>query len=418
MTAKKVILRMKVLNMLRRALLCILIVNTGFLYAFESDGAMRYVIHMANTQLQFQNVENTKNISYELPVNDGDIAVFIEANTFKKLVNPYPSNLNALKFIEDNKELLEGSLYVVVYNNSGSYPCFSVQNLVMDVETTSSHSFVSRKNATMNRKIAIGQVFYVMAKDQDGFVTFNNSQRVRGVRKEIHEFSMLKIGLEYINASGNMMHRQLGVSFKDGNTYRHESGYDSELYDLNTHENDMYWDVGNGKKYVIAGLTKFDKRMEIPLVLQIKSEDTIRLFLDQVQGIKQKVYLYDKVTHKKLQLNALGISLNMAKGIYTDRFYVGFHARVFTVTEALERQIQVSYLKKRHALKIECTTSLDFKKVTLLKLLGKEVAHWKGEQLVKNALCLPAIVLKPGVYLVKIETGQGVAVKKIVVKNE
>ncbi len=418
MITKKVILRMKVLNILRGVLLCILIVNTGFLYAFESDGALRYLIHSANTQLQFENVENKQSISHELPVNDGDMAVFIEANTFKKLVNPYPSNLNALKFLEDNEELLEGSLYVVVYNKSGSYSYFSVQNLVMDVETTAKHSLVRRKNTNINRKIAVGQVFYVMAKDQDGFVAFNNSQRVRGVRKEIREFSMLKIGLDYTNSNGNMMHRQLGVSFKDGNTFRHESGYDSEIYDLNTHENDMYWDVGNGKKYVIAGLTKFDKRMEIPLVLQIKSEDTIRLFLDQVQHIKQQVYLYDKVTHKKVELTALGISLNMAKGIYTDRFYVGFHARIFTVTEALERQIQVSYFKKRHALKIEGTTSLDFKKVTLLKLLGKEVAHWKGEQLVKNALCLPAVALNPGIYLVKIETGQGVVVKKIIVNNE
>ena len=56
--------------------------------------------------------------------------------------------------------------------------------------------------------------------------------------------------------------------------------------------------------------------------------------------------------------------------------------------------------------------------MTLLKMLGKEVAHWKGERLVKNALCLSSVVLKPGVYLVKIETDQGVVVKKVVVKNE
>ncbi len=411
---------MRFLNMLRWVVLCILIANTSTLYAFKNNRPFRYLIHVVNTQLQFQNIDKTKRRSYELPLNDGDLTVFIEANTFKKLINPYPSNLNALKFLEDNKELLEGSLYFLALNSSGKHPSFSVQNLVMNVTTTTKHSFVRRKGSEIKRNeaIAIGQVFYVMAKRQDGFVSFNNSQRVWRNLKENQRIPMLKIGLDYVNNSGVLMHRQLGVSFKEGNSDTYESGYDSEFYDLHTHENDMYWDFGNGKKYVIAGLKNFDARLEIPLVLQIKSEDTIRLFLDQVEHIKQAVYLYDRVTHNKVQLTELGVSLNIAKGTYTDRFYIGFHSRLFTVTEALERQIRVSYLKKIHAIKIYCDTGLDFKQVTLLKILGKEVAHWKGEQLVKNALCLPAVALKPGVYLVKIETGKGVVVKKIVVKNE
>lgn len=387
-----------------------LILYTGSLFSTKKNMPVSFTYEVTSMQqsLSFQKLIKGNTRYYEMPLHDGDLTVFIAANTFKKLVNPYPSNLNATKFMQDNAALLDESLYFLDIHTATKQKSFAVQNLVMGVGA----------DRHFDKEIAIGQVFYVMAKSQDGVVRFNNSQRMRQNQKGNQKIPKLKIGLKYTNNYGVLIDRQLGVSFKKGNSYTHDSGYDSELVDLQTQENDMYWAFGNGKKYVIAGLSDFDARLEIPLVLQIKSEDTIRLFLDLVENIKQAVYLYDKVTHKKVQLTELGVSLNIAKGTYTDRFYIGFHSRLFTVTEALEHQIRVSYSKKAHALKVDCDTPLDFKNVTLLKLLGKEVAHWKGEQLVKNALCLPSVVLKPGVYLVKIETDQGVVVKKMEVKNE
>ncbi len=319
--------------------------GVGFSAPKNAHIPFEYVMEKGQKKINFQQFTEPGKSFYKIPLHDGDLTVFIGANTFKKLVNPYPSNLNALKFMKDNAAILEGSLFFLASNDSESHPSFTVRNLVMDVATTAKDVFIRRKRTKTgdHTKIAVGQVFYVMAKRQDGFILFNNSQRIRQAQNENKGIPILKIGLDYTNNNGVIMHRQLGLSFKEGNSHAHESGYDSELYDLHTSESDMYWDFGNGKKYVIAGLEKFDARLEIPLVLQIESDEVIRLSLDLVENIKQAVYLYDKVTHKKVRLSNLGVSLNIAKGMYTDRFYIGFQSRLVAVTKELDHQMQVSY---------------------------------------------------------------------------
>ncbi len=400
-------------------LVLILILHIGGVFSAPKNThtSFDYAANKGQDKSGFQEFTNSDSRFYKIPLYDGDLAVFIRANTFKKLVNPYPSNLNALKFMEDNKDLLEGNLYVLAMKSSEKHPRFSVQNLAMDVTTTTKNAFIKRNHTTTDgkTKIGVGQVFYVMAKTQDGFVRFNNSQRIRQVQQENMGVSMLKLGLDYANFNGVIMHRQLGVSFKEENTYNHESGYDSELYDLHTNENDMYWDFGNGKKYVIAGLSKFDVDLEIPLVFHIRSEDTIRLTLDMTKNINQKVYLYDKVTHKKVRLLETGVILDLAKGIYSNRFYIGFHPRVLGVTALLEHQFEVSYSKNTGIIKIDCSSDFDFKKVTLTKLLGKELACWSGKQFVQNKVFLSEVALVSGIYLLKVETKQGVVIKKMLV---
>jgi len=309
----------------------ILILHIGGVFAVPKNVSIAFelLVIKGHDNFEFQEFMNPERKAYEIPLHDGDLTIFIRANTFNKLVNPYPSDLNALTFIKDNTEVIEGSLYVLALNEPAYSPSFDVLNLVMDVETTSKQAFIKRKGALRaeSAKIAVGQVFYVMAKDKDGFVIFNNSQRKCQTQKENRRLPILKIGLDYVSNNGVIMHRQLGLSFKKGNTYTHESGYDSELYDLHTTENDMYWDFGNGKKYVIAGLQSFDEYLEIPLVLQIKSKELVRLSVDLVQNITQKVYLYDSITHEKGELSSLGVTLDLEKGIYKDRFYIGFKTK-------------------------------------------------------------------------------------------
>ncbi|MEE9406872.1 MAG: hypothetical protein V3V28_02235 [Polaribacter sp.] len=59
--------------------------------------------------------------------------------------------------------------------------------------------------------------------------------------------------MDFISGEDNSIHRQLGISFNQNNSFAYDKGYDSEIYDLGL--TDVYWKFSTDDlSYLIAGV--------------------------------------------------------------------------------------------------------------------------------------------------------------------
>jgi len=391
-----------------------------------------------------------QNYTFTGAPNDGVITTVIAASASKLLGNPYPSALDATKFIRTNTAVIDGTLYFWEHtgelatntategHNSGGYlGGYSTRNLTMGIAAnTVVEGTGGLGNATYRapgRYIAVAQGFFVGGSETGGNIVFDNSQRIYqplngsssiffkgkvGATKTLKntELPIIKLGFEYTNTEGQTLHRQIGISFKEGNTDAYESGYDSEIYDLNTAENDMYWNFGTDKNYVIAGVEAFNIGLEIPLTLQIILETPVTIKLDAFEHIEEAICLYDALTNTTTDLKKESeIRLLLAKGTYTNRFYLSFKKATLGIEEqTLTDEIQLYYSKNNSALHLKSKKG-EIQKVTLYNLIGQKLQQWHIKNSLQTNLKLKVNTLPMGLYIVKIKTKAAVLVKKIVI---
>jgi len=380
--------------------------------------------------------------------NDGNISSDISPNTHKLIGNPYPSAIDATKFIRDNISVIDGTLYfwehtgelgtttaIEGHVQSGYEGGYATRNLTMGIAAnTISEGTAGLGNASYQIPgpyIAVAQGFFVQGTAAGGTIVFDNSLRkyqpvtgsgtnsvfLKGGAKRSKKTNLpiVKLGLDYTNAKGQKLHRQIGISFKKGNTFAYESGYDSEIYDLNTDENDMYWNFGDVKNYVIAGVEAFDEELEIPITLQIKSETPVAIKLDTFENIEGPISLYDALTNTYSDLKNEAATLALSKGTYTNRFYLSFKNSTLSVDgfNAADR-IQLYHSKQDNSLQLETKNEL-VQKVIVYNNIGQLCQQWKFDSNKTYRFSLPLKDLAIGLYIVKVETNARVITKKIMI---
>lgn len=378
--------------------------------------------------------------------NDGLITTAIGASTSKLIGNPYPSALDATKFIRDNSDVIDGTLYFWEHtgelgttgtqgHNSGGYlGGYSTRNLTMGIAAnTGVVGTGGLGNATYRAPgldIAVAQGFFVGGSEVGGTIVFNNAQRkyqtINGSnslffkgRPKVSKKTALpivKLGLDYTNTEAQALHRQIGISFKEGNTFGYESGYDSEIYDLNTQDDDMYWNFGEEKNYVIAGVEAFNIAVEIPISLQIKSENSVTIRLDAFENIQGPICLFDALTNTFTDLKkSSGVQLNLAKGIYSNRFYLSFKEATLEVEDFKKvPDVQLYYSKATNSLCLQAKNEI-LKKITLFNIMGQQCKQWILKPTGEKKLALIVREIPMGVYMVKVETSVQTVSKKLII---
>ncbi len=375
--------------------------------------------------------------------NNGEINIGgVTMGKHELVGNPYPSAIDAVKFINDNSSVIDGTLYfwehsnnLLGHNKGGYQGGYAVRNLTMGLAATAATAAsggLGGASKIPGRYIPVGQGFFVYGK-ASGSVKFLNSQRtyqVEGSNNSVFfknkqqsssGIPIVKLGLDYLNSEGESLHRQIGISFKEGNTRLFESGYDSEIFDLNTNDSDMYWNFGGEKNYVIAGVEELKKDTEVPLVIQIKSSNPVYIMLDEVKDTDKEVYLYDKVLGtRELLSKDSRIKLSLSPGVYKDRFYLAFQSGlVLNVDDIVPSRgsITVYYDGSSQELKLHNPYSEKINNVSVFDLLGRRLRYWslRSERLIYN-WNLNSVNISSGMYLIKVETEKGVLNKKILIK--
>ncbi|WP_165731889.1 T9SS type A sorting domain-containing protein [Polaribacter sp. 20A6] len=283
--------------------------------------------------------------------------------------------------------------------------------------------------------IAIGQGFFVEGIGT-GQIKFNNSQREyktegdgtsiflktnkkTAVKTATNNLPILKLGMNYSNDEGSNLHRQIGVSFNQANSFGYEKGYDSEMYDVNP--TDFYWKFPNdANSYVISGVQEISDALEVPLEVIVSENSIITIGIDEINNINKNVYIKDKLTGQTQKINDVSAAYQLEAGTYTERFVLAFEAAEDTVLGVEEDiftgKTSVYADNDNNNIVISKNQEVNIQKVELFDILGKKVSTWNiNEQKPTYQLDIKKQIIT-GVYIVKMNTDKGIMSKKVVIE--
>ncbi|QXP62535.1 T9SS type A sorting domain-containing protein [Polaribacter sp. HaHaR_3_91] len=285
--------------------------------------------------------------------------------------------------------------------------------------------------------IAMGQGFFVEGDSDGGSIEFNNSQREyvkegsesiffksdthskKESVKAVSKLAIIKLGMDYINEEGLGLHRQIGISFKNGNSFEIEKGYDAAMLDVG--ETDFYWKFSNDEgKYAIAGVQNISDDLEVPLYLSLAHDGRVTIGIDEWEAIDREVYIKDKLTNVTYLISDGRFSLTLSSGSYTDRFFLTFQQSTNSTLDVaddiaiLNKSITVFMDNDTQEIVINNENNVQLKSVKLFNLLGQTIGSWKDLDQTTTQQRLKTNKLSEAIYIINVETEKGKISKKVI----
>ena len=354
------------------------------------------------------------------------------------LGNPYPSAIDADKFLIDNKNVIDGTLYFWTHNTevgigvadpgTGAYAYsgndYASYNLTGGAGTAAAKSGGNPPNG----KIAAGQGFIASSKigiPLGSTIVFTNSMRVGGegvtgnnaqffrtTKTKAKTTTTIEKNRVWLNlTSKDGLFKQLLVGYITGATDDFESSYDGETYDGN--EALDFYSFTQDKNLVIQGRAlPFDETDTVPLGYRAQDAGSYTIDIDQIDGklAAQNVYIEDKLMNVIHDLKASSYTFNTGLGTFNDRFLLRYTDITLgnNTFDPLSNQLVVS--KDKNELKIK-SASETIKRVTVFDLQGKKV--FDKEVLNSNEFRSSNISLSKQIGIVKVtlDNGQVISTK-------
>jgi hypothetical protein len=408
----------------------------------------------------FKGPGKVQNYTFVGTPNDGKFDTFnnIAAGQDYLIGNPFPSAMNAKKFMKDNTDAIISTLYFWEHHASaigedsgidghifgGYIGGYATLNLSMGLKADAAANDTNDNNGTSGlgtatykepqAYIAIGQGFFVEG-NTGGAINFNNSQRAfikesltesiffKGNQKNSKTetgaelLPIIKLGLEYKNAEELLLHHQIGISFQETNSFGFDNGYDSKVYE--TGKTDMYWKFpNNDTKYAITGVQAISDNLEVPLEIIMDYSGEIVVMVDEIQNISKDIYLVDKLTGISYNVKADNTTLTLEKGVHSDRFVLAFKP---TSVLGLEDDLLSNYTtiyadNENDNIVISKSQEIEIKKVELFDILGKKVSIWNIKEQKDTYRLDIKKQIPTGIYIVKMNTNKGETNKKVVIE--
>jgi len=373
--------------------------------------------------------------------NNGTITRNVALDNDYLLGNPYPSAIDAVKFLQDNKETLNGSLYFwkhwaggtheatgyqggyATYSLAGSLPAVIKGDITVEKEMMS-------LNSVPNRYIPVGQGFYVSAM-KNGTIEFNNNQRVfdipysqgtvsndenqpRKIDTNKEEDSRLKIRIR-LNSANNL-NRQLLLTIDENTTSEVDWGYDSKSID--NQMDDMYWLINN-EKYVIQATDRLQEESSIPIGIHTNKSGFNTIILDAIENNKNDldIFIYDKASNKYHNLSQSDFKIFLDQGEYLDRFEIRFSNTSETLStnnSTEDKGVDFYYSQDERSFIIENKSSETIESIEMFNILGQSLFCLKLNTN-RNYLQYKIPEQISGTYVVKIKIKFGTATKKIAI---
>jgi hypothetical protein len=374
--------------------------------------------------------------------NNGIIELPVGANNDYLLGNPYPSALDADKFIEDNapssgSASITGTLYFWEHYGGDTHAFADYQagygtySRGGGVSASSSPPVAGVSGLGLSVKgapkqyIPVGQAFFVVGDADGGQIQFNNSQRVFSRESSGHSVFMrtntseastnndlrpkIRIGFD----APKISHRQVLLTLDNNTTDAVDWGYDAEMYEV--FDDDMYW-VLNDKKYVIQATNNFDSDKEIPLGIRTLEGGIVSIKIDELENAEDytNLYIKDNLTGETHDITNQDFSINLEAGEYQNRFFLVFQPSLSIIEEEpLLDGIQIYMNNSISKLQLNGIVDDEILNVSLFNYLGQQVKTWSINP-DKQSIALP-IELASGVYIVIVETTKGKQNKKIII---
>ncbi|WP_299045510.1 hypothetical protein [uncultured Polaribacter sp.] len=409
-----------------------------------------------------------QNFTFFGSAKDGELTTTIGAGDSYLLGNPYPSTISAKKFIEDNINAINGTLYFwqhageedIASSNTAGHSFngyiggYATRNIAMGISAnlvpSNERNRLNSSNINVEtyqspgNYIPVGVGFFVGGSETGGKIVFNNSQREYKTNsiidaerdtnllekvldifpiidfKDPNELPILKLGMDYTEPKKQTIHRQIGISFNKNNSFANENGYDSELFDLN--DTDIYWKFNDDElKYSIAGVQEISSNLEVPLEIVLNYNGEISIGIDEKNHIKSSIYLKDKVTDSIYDLSK-NVQLNLDSGTYTNRFYLTFSKGknildvIPEIITAPKEYLKIYFDNSSNKIIIEKEDNISISSIQFSRFFGRSANKWIIKNQRKKIQLKVRKRIRRGIYIVNIKTNKGNFNKKIIIE--
>jgi hypothetical protein len=330
--------------------------------------------------------------------------------------NPYPSAIDADKFLFVNKDVIEGTIYFWTHNTdlqlraaiiaSGGTPGTGAFAYTSDDYATynatggttgSGKSAISDSNLSSpgadlskipNGKIAAGQAFFTTSLKTNPIsqVIFNNSMRLdkdskvmdnsqffktKNSKTKKTTFEKHRIWLNLTNPQGAF--KQILVGYITDATNGYDTRFDGESFDGNKFVD--FYSLNKEKKLAIQGRAlPFNQIDEVPLGFRTTINGTFTINIDQADGVltNQAVFIEDKLTNTIADLRSAPFTFNTTAGTFNNRFVLRYTNNTLKTKdlEILENKVLVS--NKNKQLKVNSKVE-PIDKVMVYDLMGRLV---------------------------------------------
>ena len=361
------------------------------------------------------------------------------------LGNPYPSAIDADKFLIDNTKTsgaLGGTLYFWTHNSPPSdavvgdaqynYTAndYASYNLTGGVGTEAVSDLTpgNPDDNKPNGKIAAGQSFFATSSATGGTVTFNNSMRLiagapinnsqffkmnNSKGKSANAIEKNRIWLNLTNDKGAF--KQTLIGYVTDATNQYDNAFDGESFDGNDFVD--FYSINEAKNLTIQGrVLPFDINDAIPLGYSSTIKGVFSIAIDQVDGVlvSQDIFIEDKSNNVIQNLKQGPYSFSTEVGTFKNRFvlrYVNTSKTLRTGTfKVIENTVLVSSTNKQ--IKINSSKEL-INKVEVFDLLGKPI--YKKNDVNSNEFVITNLAMDHQLVLVKIVLQNGTTVTKKIV---
>ncbi|MDI1317068.1 choice-of-anchor D domain-containing protein [Flavobacterium sp.] len=398
-------------------------------------------------------VEN-QNYTFAGKPNSGIITSTVGAGNLNLCGNPYPSAIDANKFIDDNASSLKGTLYIWEHystNNShntieyqGGYATYTKTGGTPPV-APAGISGLGSSSTIPKRFMPVGQGFFVTGSATGGTINFNNGQRLfvkeddtvnsytmfknnnntvsanpetNNANDTFEEDQFMKVRVGY-NSTDNL-HRQTLIGFMNENaTSGFDNGYDGISIESLT--NDMYF-INGTDKLNISGEGFFDVNASYPIGVKNATSGNVTFVVDGKENFDddQEIFIHDNVTQTYNSIKSQNYEVNLPAGTYDNRFTLRFTngTSLGTVDQEANFGIGVTHSQSNSMINIKNPLQqVTVKSVALFNLLGQQVSEWKIDNQDQANIQLQVANVSTGTYIVKVITDGGNVTKKILVKK-
>ena len=364
----------------------------------------------------------TIDLKFTGTANNGDVTVAVakvagddvSARNNNLLANPYPSAIDADKFLTVNNDIIDGAIYLWRANTSNSGAAgetYSVADYIAYTKAGST-AYSGTSSSSFNGKIAAGQGFKVRAL-ASGNITFTNCMRVAGNNGQFYRTNsyaqtttqnadrfLLKL------KSNNEVVNQIVVAYLTETTLEYDNMYDAQL--LTSSPTNLYSMLDDGsRKLVINARPTFIATDVVKLGVAKAANLTSSLYIDiaQTEGIfsnNQPIYLYDTV---------LNNYHNFANGAYeftttvaqdNDRFKIVYQNSSLGNVDHVDATTYA--ILSDNNLKIQASTAMEL--VNVYDITGRLVSTLHPTDTASTTLITPFNQAQ-GVYLVKVKLING-----------
>ncbi|WP_026837757.1 LamG-like jellyroll fold domain-containing protein [Gillisia sp. JM1] len=411
-------------------------------------------------------IADRQNYVYKGRPNNGTIKLTIGKDQNYLIGNPYPSAIDAKKFILDNikdsgglnsKNVFTGAVYFwdhfagkthILREYVGGYATYNlidgVKAIAMDDRINSNTDAVASK--TPGQYIPVGQGFFVNSMPDPslsgvetivgGDVVFKNSQRVFAreavgssqflAQEKTEETSkeaapLGKIRINFHSPKGYRRELLVGISPYATNGF--DLGYDAPLNEYNVE--DMFWLIKE-HEFVIQGVSNFDKEQVLPIGMMIDKEGPITISLKSWENLPEdkEVYIHDKLNDSIHDIKEVAYETTTKPGYIVDRFALIFFKEQETPTDTVQIVteepkdflLSLKHNYRDNEIQILNKDEILISHLYLYDLNGKLLEDHSSIPNVKEA----RISIKnypSGVYIVKLKTANEIITQKIIMKN-